>query len=337
MKKLIFKPDTGLRLIHAEPPTITSPDDVLVKIAYASICSFDIMTIHGDATQGTDGSIGHEASGIVETVGANVSMAVACPGDRVTLEFRMACGLCERCRSGYPNYCLDYKGKNEYMSEYVVVSQKQVYRLPDDVTLKQGCLTEPVIMAMQAVKKANLGTAKTLLILGAGSMGLIILKLARRYPLSKIVVVEPVKKKQELARQFGADIIIDPGEKNILTFVMTETSGQGYDAVIEASGNKHNARNAFQMVARGGALVFFGLYGMDFQISTNLFQLYWKDVTINAVNVPSNCFSQAIKLLAQLKIEEVITGLFPFDHALEAFEQKESGLHAKVMMQMGQG
>lgn len=334
MKKLTFDSKTGLFLSEASKPQVKNPDDVLVKIAYASICSFDIMTIRGDATQGTDGSIGHEASGVVEAVGEGVSPLVAAPGDRVTLEFRRACGVCDNCRKGYPHYCVDYKGKNEYMSEYVVVSQKQVYRLPDHVSLKQGCLAEPLVMAVQAARRANLSVGKTLLILGAGAMGLIILKLAKQYPLSKIIVAEPNKEKQRLAKKFGADIIIDPEKENILETVLKNTSGQGYDAVIEVSGNKHNAKTAFQMVTRGGSLVFFGLYGMDFEVPMNLFQLYWKDISIHAVAVPSNLFLQAIELLSILKIEEVITGLYPFSDAVRAFKQKESGVHAKVMLEI---
>ena len=186
---------------------------------------------------------------------------------------------------------------------------------------------------MHAISKARLDWGKNLIILGGGAMGQIILKLARQYPLGKIVVVEPVAAKREMAKRFGADVVLDPSGCNLVTEALLLNGGMGYDAVIEASGSRGSAQTALNIVARGGSVVYFGLYGMDFNLEVNLFNLYWKDATISCVCVPSGYFPSAIAIAGRLRLEEVVTGLFPFSQGIQAFAEKASGIHAKVMLQ----
>ena len=92
---------------------------------------------------------------------------------------------------------------------------------------------------------------------------------------------------------------------------------------------------ALNIVARGGSVVYFGLYGMDFNLEVNLFNLYWKDANISCVCVPSGYFPAALAMAGHLKLEEVVTAVFPFEAAIQAFEEKATGRHAKVMLRFG--
>ena len=219
------------------------------------------------------------------------------------------------------------------MTEYISIDAKQAFLLPTEVSLPAGSLIEPLMMAMHAISKARLDWGKNLIILGGGAMGQIILKLARQYPLGKIVVVEPVAAKREMAKRFGADVVLDPSGCNLVPEALLLHGGMGYDAVIEASGSRGSAQTALNIVARGGSVVYFGLYGMDFNLEVNLFNLYWKDATISCVCVPSGYFPSAIAMAGRLRLEEVVTGLFPFSQGIQAFAEKASGAHAKVMLQ----
>ena len=107
-------------------------------------------------------------------------------------------------------------------------------------------------------------------------------------------------------------------------------------AVIEASGDRKSAAITMNLVARGGSVVFFGLYGMDYNLELNLFTLYWKDATLSAVCVPSGQFPAAIAMAGQLKLEEVISRELPFSKGIEAFREKSSGREAKVMLRFEQ-
>lgn len=221
------------------------------------------------------------------------------------------------------------------MTEYLILDQDMVYRLPEGVSLRAGSLIEPLMMAMHAVRKAQIGYGKNVIILGCGAMGQIILKLTRQHPVGKIVVVEPDASKRNAAYRFGADVVLNPHAGNLLSEALMLSDGKGYDAVIEASGDRASAQNSINLVARGGSVVFFGLYGMEFNLELNLFNLYWKDASVSAVCVPHGQFPAALRMAARLNLEEVITGMFPFEQAIEAFGEKEKGGHAKVMLEFG--
>lgn len=331
MKSLRMRPDRSLHFLDLEDPGELGSGQVLVRMSYASICGFDMMMLNGKAAYPADGQLGHEGSGIVVAVGEGVhSISV---GDAVTIMAYERCGHCVACRSDRPAYCLNSGGRADFMTEYLVVNQNMLYKLPPNLSLREGCLIEPLTMAMYAVKKANLSYGSTVVLLGCGAMGQIILKLLRQHPVGKIVVVEPNEEKRATALRFGAAAVLDPRNHNVFSEALMLTSGAGYDAVIEASGDRASAQMAINLVARGGSVVYFGLYGMDFNLEVNLFNLYWKDASITAVCVPNGQFPAALLMAPDLHLEEVITAVYPFDQAIEAFEAKAQGRHAKVMLE----
>ncbi len=331
MKALHIRQDRS-RLLQEDPlPPAPGPDEVLVRMAYASICGYEILILRGQAAIPPNGVMGHEGSGVVAAVGSSVTELR--PGDPVAILPYLSCGLCDACRSNRSEYCINAAQTVSLMQEYVLLDRRQAFRLPENLTLKAACLIEPLMMAMHAVRKARLSYGSNVLLLGCGAMGQIILKLVREHPVGKIVVVEPDAAKRETALRFGADVALSPLAGNVVSETLMLTGGFGYDAVLEISGDRESARRAFQLVARGGSVVYFGLYGMDFLLEVNLMSLYWKDATLSAVAVPSGCFPDALRMAPRLKLEEVITGLYPFERGVEAYQEKARGGHAKVMLE----
>lgn len=163
-------------------------------------------------------------------------------------------------------------------------------------------------------------------------MGLLILKLIRHHLASKVAIAEPVENKRTMALRFGADQVFDPNSPTFFTDTDEFSEGLGFDVVIESSGNQGSAQRAHYFVARGGNLIFYGLYGMNFELPLNLFSLYWKDITINAVYPSVTNFQKAVEIARHLSLEELITAEFPFHMIDEAFREKASGNHAKVMI-----
>ncbi|MFR7742854.1 MAG: zinc-binding dehydrogenase [Acutalibacteraceae bacterium] len=143
-------------------------------------------------------------------------------------------------------------------------------------------------------------------------------------------MVEPIAEKREAALRFGADVVIDPNTQSVVTEALTLSGGIGYDAVIEASGDRKSAAITMNLVARGGSVVFFGLYGMDYNLELNLFTLYWKDATLSAVCVPSGQFPAAIAMAGQL---EAGGGHFP----RAVVFQGDRGIPRKIQRPRGQG
>lgn len=331
MKALHIRKDRSLALQNDPAPQPPGPEEVLVRMAYASICGYEIMILRGKAAIPPNGILGHEGSGVVAAVGSAVTELR--PGDPVAILPYLSCGVCDACRSNRSEYCMNSAQTVSLMQEYVLVDRRQLFRLPEGLTLKEASLIEPLMMAMHAVRKANLRYGSNVLLLGCGAMGQIILKLVREYPVGKIVAVDPNAEKRATALRFGADVAMNPYAGNLVSEALMLTGGFGYDAVLEISGSRESARRAFQLVARGGSVVYFGLYGMDFNLEVNLMSLYWKDATLSAVAVPSGCFPDALRMARHLRLAEVITGLYPFDQAVEAYQEKARGGHAKVMLE----
>ncbi|MDO4547194.1 MAG: zinc-binding dehydrogenase, partial [Clostridia bacterium] len=184
---------------------------------------------------------------------------------------------------------------------------------------------------------ANLGYGKSILVLGGGAMGLLMTKLAMLSPIAKLAVADPHPEKRAMAMAFGAQAAFDPHAPDFFQQALAYSDDLGYDSVIEASGSRSSSRIAFHLLARGGILVYFGLYGMNYDLPLNLFNLYWKDAFVTAVYPAISMYQPALELAPRLGLEEIITSEFPFEQAPAAFAQKAVGKDAKVILRLAGG
>lgn len=334
MRAINYNQTGEINIIETPEPQIMDPNDVKVKTSYASICSYDILTIQGFAEQPYNYFIGHEASGIVIETGNNAAADFQ-PGDLVFVDFYSYCTYCSQCRKKNFSFCSNPKIVANGMSEYLVRNKRQIFKLPDNISLKEACLAEPVSMGLHALSKAKLTNGARVIILGGGSMGLIMLQLALLHPISYITVVDPHQNKRDLAIRLGANSVINPCTENLVARALDLTGGEGYDTVIEASGDIKSADIAIKMLARGGSLIYFSTYvknEVEENLSLNLFTLYWKDASLHGVFYTACKAAEALSVIPRLNLESVITAVYPFEEAAQAFRAKMTGEHAKVML-----
>jgi L-iditol 2-dehydrogenase len=318
-------------LAEEDEPKLSSPKDVLVKVKYVSICGYEMMIYHGTASANPLNRVGHEVSGVVAATGSEVTTVK--PGDEVCVALYTPCGTCPECVNKRFDYCENMHTEHNGMREMICVPESAVYTL-NGLSLKAGCLIEPLTMAMSAIKNITFAGGETVLILGGGAMGIMLLKLLDLYPVSKIVVSEPQANKRLLAKQAGAFSVLNPDSEEYTQGLFNATIGKGFDIVIEASGSQTSAKTAMQYVSRGGHLIFYGLYGMNYELPLNLFSLYWNDITVNAVLPSSYLYAKAIKLAQKMNLEELITAEYSIHDIKDAFEAKSGGKHLKVVIRM---
>ena len=130
MKSLRMRRNRELYFLGLPDPPEPGPDEVLVRMKYASICGFDMMMLNGKAAYPKNGVLGHEGSGIIEAIGKRVSPAEFKPGDRVAINPYTFCGQCDACRSNQPNFCINPGGRSDLMTEYISIDAKQAFLLP---------------------------------------------------------------------------------------------------------------------------------------------------------------------------------------------------------------
>lgn len=310
-------------------------EDVKIKVAYCSICGSDPHLVEGIFGWKPPFGLGHEVSGTIVAVGKKAAKKSLKIGDRVAGNFLKFCGTCYYCLNGQEQFC---EHLNEYnrpgMAEYVVWHESQVWKVPDNVSLKEACLLEPVSIAVRIADKANMKIGQRVAISGGGPIGLLALQLLKRFGATSLTLIEPIAERRDLAKEFGADHVIDPINQDVHKEAEKITGTRGFDLVIEASGSPKAANTALDIAAKGGTVLYIAMFPNDYEMPLNLYEkCYANELTISGTFVAPYTFPRAMQILTQLNLQPFIQKIFPLDQGVEAFAAHVSGKYTKVLIQ----
>ena len=238
--------------------------EVRIKIKAVGICGSDVHGYLGLTGRRIAPMImGHEFSGEVDQVGDGVTSVAV--GDRVTAQPVQFCGTCEFCAQGLTNLCASPKKKffgvldcNGAMAEYLVVPERLLYKLPDTLGYEAGALAEAVAVAYRGVKRAGDLTGKHVLVIGAGTIGLLVLALVKMRGAEKVYISDLSDGRLAVAQQMGADVLLNPGTEDVLQRVKELTGGKGVDISLEAVGVTPSAKQSIELLRTGGHAVWIG-------------------------------------------------------------------------------
>ncbi len=317
---------------EVDKPQIVHDDDVLIKVAYASLCGSDPNLLKGLFPFKAPFQWGHEFSGIIEELGPGATKKDLKVGDRVTGNFYKTCGACHYCRNMTEQFCPYPEENPKAQAQYFVLRESQVYVIPESVDLMDATLIEPFAIAVRAMERADIKIGQRVAISGGGGIGLMIAQLARSAGASTVVVIEPVKSKRQLALEMGADVAIDPFSEKLAERSAELTKGYGFDAVIEASGNTKAAESCLELVGKGGTIVYFSMYDMDYNLPLNLFNYcYHKEITIKGMFLAQLVFERAVEMMVRMNLRPLISKVYSLDECEQAYEDQMSGQYAKVV------
>jgi threonine dehydrogenase-like Zn-dependent dehydrogenase len=237
---------------------------------------------------------------------------------------------------GHETFCeqrqFPYGYLDSMMAEYAVLHQRQVWKIPDSISLEEASLTEVVGASMPAIDLAPFNFGESVYISGAGSCGLLILQMAKLHGGTKLTVSEPVEAKRKLALKLGADYVIDPMNQNVVAEATKITGGRGFDRVIEASGDPSAILPCVDMVARCGRIVLFAIYPSHYKLTVDLDKLYFKEAGIQTVFGQSHLFPKAVDLLPKLDLKSMLGPTYPLEKWEEAMEAHKTMQYAKVLI-----
>jgi 2-desacetyl-2-hydroxyethyl bacteriochlorophyllide A dehydrogenase len=375
----------GARDIRTEDIEIpkTGPADILVKVMSSGICGSDLHSYRQGVFCRPGWVLGHELSGEVVSVGAKVKDIKK--GDRVIPFRRTAggtepCGKCFWCQRGEPQYCenvttrkpcgkcefclkgqwwlctemsrymnVGYSrngGNSEFAAVYDAELNQNVFKLPDNMSYDEGAAVEPLVGCLEWVSLASPQPHDTAVVMGLGTIGLLTVQVLKQ-KVSRVIGSELSQKRLQVARELGADIVIDPSKENPVEKVIEATgvgrsrSGKGggrADFVMECSGAGVALQQALEITRSGGKIVLVGLYEKPVTIDPNL--IVFKDLKLISSQtrrvVPANqLMLQAIDEIAsgRIKIKPLISHEFSIDKIKEAFEtQAKSAESVKVII-----
>lgn len=316
--------------------------EVLLEVERCGICGTDSHIVRGRfPAPNLPLIIGHEFAGTVVEAGEGVQHVVE--GDRATADINISCGTCFFCRHGNKLFCPDVRQLGVHdaggMAEYVVAPAVNVYKLPDSMPWDHAAYVEPLACAIHGQNRVAVGVAETVLIIGAGPMGLAHTAISRLRGAAKVIVSEPDPQRRARARDMGSDLEVDPLHDGALDQVLEATDGRGPDVVVEAVGSAATYTQALELVRRGGRVLAYGAAPADATIEVRPFDIYAKELTIVGSYAGTyETWPNAIDLISSGRFDpsRIVDSVRPLSDVMDAIESLESDKSVvKVQVQIG--
>ena len=337
MKAALFEGPRRL-IVTDRPMRRVHPDEVLLRVKACGICGTDVHIVEGNSRSTPPVVLGHEFCGTVEDIGENVT--TVSPGEFVAVDPNISCHQCAYCSRGLVHLCEHLKAYgvdlDGGMAERCVVRASHVHRLPKGMTMEQGVFVEPVSCCVHGIDRAHTQAGDTVVLLGGGTIGLLMLQLVRNAGAARTVVVEPVERKRLLARELGADVLLDPAMDNVRDAV-ADLTGIGADVVIECAGKTVTAHQAIELARRGGSVMMFGVCPIGQTIAVSPNDVYFQELNIVGSYINPFTFTRAISLLEQgtIRIDEFHLERFPLERISDALATLRRGETIKSLILPG--
>ena len=333
MKAAVVKDDSTIKITHIENPEL-GPNDILVQMSACGICGSDVEKVFGKYGQPSM-KLGHEPAGIILKVGSQVENFAV--GDRVFTHHHVACysKTCHECSHGNETMCEKYYQSNlnpcGLADEYVVpewnVKHGGVLKIPDEMSFEEAAMIEPLACCLRAWKKFNYQKNDTAVILGVGPTGIMHALLARSVGFSKIFCSDINDFRLDFAKKLGFEAV----RSNESSEKILQSTIDGVDVAIVATGNLNAFDSAINLVRKGGTIVMFGVPSKDASIDINMSNVYSKEITITTTYAASDTDTKnALELIASgtIDVKSLITHKYTLEDSQKAFEHAKTGDNA---------
>lgn len=341
MKALLLTDLKQLEIADVATPEIAA-DELLVRVAACGICGSDVHGYDGSSGRRIPPLVmGHEAAGIVESVGSEVEKFQV--GDRVTFDSTVYCGQCDYCRAGRVNLCDDrqvmgvscgdYRRYGAF-AEFIAVPERIVYSLPDALPLEHAALIEAVSVAVHAVEQAALKPEDKAVVVGTGMIGLLVVQALRAAGCESVIGVDVDDDRLALAKKLGATETINASSSDVVQQILKQTGGKGADVVLEAVGATPTVSSAIESVRKGGTVVLVG--NISAAIDFPLQSVVTREIRVQGSCASAGEYPRCIELMASgaIDVTPLLSATAPLEEGPEWFErlyQREPGLMKVVL------
>ncbi len=338
MKAVVFKGIGQIEVADVPRPE-PGPGEALIRVGYCGICGSDIEALQvGLYEAGL--IVGHEFAGTITAVGPDVIGWQV--GDRVVANDAVPCGACRPCLEGRLDACEDLLmvgvTHDGAMAEYVTVTTRALHRLPDEISLRQGALVEPLAVALHGVRRSRLQAGDHALVMGAGPIGLLTLQCALVAGARRVIVTEIDPTRAALAGKLGAAAVLDPTRENVGVALAGLTDGRGPDVIFVCTGAPGPYLDAISLVRKGGQILILGVCVEP--VEADFMSIVLSELSIEGSLCGRAEFPAAIDFVAQRRVEvdSLVTHEITLEEAVtRGFEQLEApGSGAgKILVRIG--
>jgi L-iditol 2-dehydrogenase len=343
MKAVVYHGKGDVR-VESVPVPACAPAEIRVKIDACAVCGSDLKTFtNGNPRMKPPITMGHEFTGLVETVGGAVKGFNV--GERVVMATSISCGECVYCKKGWSNLCVkldpmgfSYPGG---MAEYVVIPEKalrngHVIKVPPGVPAAHAALAEPFSCAVNAAENCGISRGDAVVVIGAGPLGIMNLYVAGQFGAGKLILAELAGKRLEQARAFACDRLVDTTKENLLEVVLAETGGVGADCVIVAAPAASAQEQALDLARKKGRVCLFASLPVGkSMLSIDSRKIHYGElVVVGASDSTPRQVQKAVELLANKgsPAERLATPILPLDKIADAFRVMEARDGMRVVL-----
>jgi 2-desacetyl-2-hydroxyethyl bacteriochlorophyllide A dehydrogenase len=336
LKAISYQGKNSIDVVDKPIPRATG-DNVLIKVACAGICGTDLAIVAGKHPRATPPLVmGHEFAGTIAELprGAPSHLQV---GDRVTANPLLTCGTCYVCRAGLPHVCRNLKligiDRDGAFAEYVLVGADAALKIPPHLSDVEGALLEPLAVCVHAARMSRLQIGDTVVVTGAGPIGLLMAMVARAGGAVKVIVTEIAAARLAMAQKLGFTVL-NATDTDVVAQVLELTGGRGSDIIFEATGHPSVAPNLMELVKIRGQIVQVGIFKQPVPIDLRVLNFHEIDLIGTRVYTMED-FERAVDLAAggRLDLKSVPVQLIPLTEAVNGFQSAQSGASLKVLFE----
>lgn len=341
MKALILREYNKFEYTDIDIPEIKK-NEVLIKVKACGICGSDIHGMDGGTGRRIPPIVmGHEASGIISKIGKDVKNWEI--GNRVTFDSTIYCESCYYCLNGYKNLCDNRRvlgvSCNEYkqngaFAEFIALPENILYKLPDEITFEEASMVEALSVAFHAVKRVPVDTDNVPVVVGAGMIGLLIIKVLKLSGYKNIIAIDVFDEKLNLAKQNGASFTFNLTRDNVKEEILHVTNNRGVDLAFEAVGITDTINTAIEVLKKGASLILVG--NICSEIKMPLQTIVKKELTIYGSCASNGEYPECIDMIFQKKVDvkPFISAIAPLSEGISWFKRlydHESGLMKVIL------
>ncbi len=328
MKALLLSEYKHLEIADVPKPS-PGPGEVLVEVGACGICGSDVHGYDGSSGRRIPPIVmGHEAAGTIAAIGPDVSGFR--PGDRVTFDSTVYCGVCDFCQKGEVNLCDNRQvvgvSCGEYrragaFAEYVTVPERILYHLPPDLSFPEAAMLEAVSVALHAVSLAPPPNGGTALVIGAGMIGLLVLQAAHAAGFSRVILADLDDTRLRLGADLGADTVINTAQLDLPAEIARLTHTTGVDCAFEAVGRTETVNAAIDSVRKGGSVILVGNIAPT--VSIPLQKVVTRQIRLQGSCASAGEYTEAMALIASgaIRVKPLITATAPLSEGPQWFER----------------
>jgi len=335
--RAVLKAVDRLEIEEAAMPT-PGDGELLIKVMASGICGTDVHIFHGG--QGSADIkfpmvLGHEYAGIVEQTGPNAGDFKV--GDRVCVDPNILCGHCYYCLNALGHFCENLVVSGVTLdggfAQYAAVPFRAAYLIADDVPFEAGAMAEPLACCLHGIDMCNIQNGDSVVVMGGGLIGLLMVQLARLQGAARVVLVEPSAQKRAFGAQLGADICIDPFNEDVKA-VLAKAGVARVNAVIECVGKPSTIELAIDIAGKRSVVMMFGLTEPDEMISVKPFEIFRKEIEIKSSFINPYTIGRAVSLINAKKIDttSMITEIVPLARLQEVLTNEEMRSRGKFVV-----